>query len=189
MLPRCSGCLLAMSLLTLGCGGPAPFELEVVPNHFQLSPGERIHYQVLAPSADGGRRSLDYALSFENSQVVRRLGKANVIEAVAPGRTDIVLRTPTAERRITLTVSGLPQASMTAVPYRDVRHLTAKEFLFVGHANRDGFDHTAVAKPGVDRLVSDAKQNGIAVVYWVSEEYPNWYTADRQPTYAIASEG
>ena len=44
-------------------------------------------------------------------------------------------------------------------------------------------------KPGIDRLVQDAKKNGLPVVYWVSEEYPHWYTADRHPDYAIISEG
>ena len=53
----------------------------------------------------------------------------------------------------------------------------------------DGFDHTAVAKPGIDRLVREAKKNGWTVVYWVSQEYPDWYTADRHPDYAIISEG
>ncbi len=67
--------------------------------------------------------------------------------------------------------------------------IVGEEVLFVGHANRDGFDHTAVAKPGIDRLVSDFKRRGRPVVYWVSEEYPNWYTADRQPDLAIISEG
>ena len=51
------------------------------------------------------------------------------------------------------------------------------------------FDYTAVAKPGIDRLVKEAKKNRRPVVYWVSKEYPNWYTADRHPDYAIISEG
>ncbi len=55
---------------------------------------------------------------------------------------------------------------------------SAKEFLFVGHANLDGFDHTAVAKSGIDRLIEQAKKDRRPVVYWVSKEYPDWYTAD-----------
>ncbi len=27
------------------------------------------------------------------------------------------------------------------------------------------------------------------MVYWISKEYPDWYTADRHPAYAIISEG
>ena len=76
-----------------------------------------------------------------------------------------------------------------AVPYSAVKEIKAKEFLFVGHANLDGFDHTAVAKPGIDRLVEQAKKDRRPVVYWVSKEYPHWYTADRRPDYAFISEG
>ena len=49
--------------------------------------------------------------------------------------------------------------------------------------------HTAIAKPGIDRLVQEARKKGWTVVYWVSKEYPDWYTADRHPDYAIISEG
>ena len=67
--------------------------------------------------------------------------------------------------------------------------IVGEEVLFVGHANRDGLDHTAVAKPGIDRLVREFKRRGHPVVYWVSEEHLNWYTEDRQPSLAIISEG
>jgi hypothetical protein len=60
---------------------------------------------------------------------------------------------------------------MMAVHHRTIAEIVAKELLFVGHANLDGFDHTAVAKPGIDRLVQEAKKNGRPVVYWVSKEY------------------
>jgi len=43
-----------------------------------------------------------------------------------------------------------------AVPYNTVKEIKAKEFLFVGHANLDGFDYTAAAKPGIDGLVERA---------------------------------
>ena len=36
-----------------------------------------------------------------------------------------------------------------AVSYSAVKEIKAKEFLFIGHANLDGFDHTAVAKPAL----------------------------------------
>src|SRR5262245_1920249 len=78
---------------------------------------------------------------------------------------------------------------MIAVPHSTARDIVAKELLFVGHANLDGFDHTAVAKPGIDRLVKEAKKKGWRVVYWISAEYPDWYTNDRYPDYAIISEG
>jgi hypothetical protein len=63
------------------------------------------------------------------------------------------------------------------------------EVLFVGHANLDGWDHTAVAKPGIDRLVREFKARGHPVVYFVSQDYPFWYTEDRQPDLAVVSEG
>jgi hypothetical protein len=93
------------------------------------------------------------------------------------------VRTPTSERRITIDVTGPAQPPIMAVPYSTVREIKAKEFLFIGHANLDGFDNTAVAKPGIDRLVEQAKKNHRPVVYWVSREYPDWYTADRRPDY------
>ena len=53
----------------------------------------------------------------------------------------------------------------------------------------DGFDHTAVAKPGIDRLVREFKARGHPVIYFVSEDHPYWYTDDREPDLAIVSEG
>ena len=122
--------------------------------------------------------------------VVRVRDPKGILEAVTYGHTELTVQTPTAQRRINLTVEGTPQLPMVAVPYGNIHEITAKDtVLFVGHANRDGFDHTAVAKPGIDHLVQEAKRNGWTVVYFVSEEYPNWYTADRHPDYAIISEG
>ena len=106
-----------------------------------------------------------------------------------PGRTELVVRSPTSERRVSIEVAGRAQPPMMAVPYSTVQEIVAKELLFAGHANLDGFDHTAIAKPGIDGLVQEAKKNGWPVVYFVSKEYPNWYTADRHPDYAIISEG
>ena len=37
--------------------------------------------------------------------------------------------------------------------------------------------------------MQEAKKNGWLVVYSVSKEYPNWYTADHHPGYAVISEG
>lgn len=186
------GSLIVLGLLVVlaaGRGVARTSELEVFPKHFSLDPGERIHYQVVERTSDSQTRSVDYELTIENPQIVRAIEPKEVIEAVAPGRTELVVRTPTAERRIAIEVTRRPQPLMEAVPYRGVREIRAKELLFVGHANLDGFDHTAVAKPGIDRLVQEAKRKGWPVVYFVSQTYPNWYTADRQPDYAIISEG
>jgi hypothetical protein len=162
--------------------------LELFPKHFLLHPGERIHYQVYERSDRGQPRNVEAKFVTENPSVVR-VEPTGILEALRPGRTDLVVRTPTADQRMTIEVAGLAQPPMTAVPYASVHEISAKEVLFVGHANLDGFDHTAVAKPGIDQLVQDAKRNGQTVVYWVSEEYPDWYTADRHPDYAIISEG
>lgn len=178
-----------MGLLAAGCRTPVTPPIEVLPKHFQLHPGEQIHYQVLARSDDGRPRSVDYGLSIDDPEIVRPIEPKGVLEAVKPGRTELVLRTQTSDRRITIEVAGRAQPPMMAVPHSALREIAGKELLFVGHANLDGFDHTAVARSGIDRLVQEAKKNGVPVVYWVSNEYPNWYTADRYPDYAIVSEG
>lgn len=180
-------CLLA--LLTTGFGPPAAPGLEVLPKHFLLHPGEQIHYQVVERSEQGQPRSVDYEFAVADPDIVRPIEPKGVLEAARPGRTQLVVRTPTRERRVTIEVAGRPQPPMTATPHNDIREIAGKDLLFVGHANLDGFDYTAVAKPGIDRLVQEAKKSGWPVVYFVSKEYPNWYTADRRPDYAIITEG
>ena len=183
------GYLVTMALLVAAYGPPAGPGLEVLPKHFMLHPGEQIHYQVLERAENGDLRSVDYEFAVKNPQIVRPIEPKWVLEAMRPGRTELVVRTPTRERRVTIEVAGPAQPPLVAVPHDTVHEIVAKELLFVGHANLDGFDHTAVAKPGIDRLVREAKRNDVPVVYWVSREYPNWYTADRHPDYAIISEG
>ena len=78
---------------------------------------------------------------------------------------------------------------MSATHHSEIDRLAGEELLFVGHANLDGFDHTAVAKSGIDRWVREFKAHGHPVIYFVSEDYPYWYTEDRQPDLAIVSEG
>jgi hypothetical protein len=166
--------------------------LEVLPNHFRLQPGEQIHYQVRERSGDGQSRSADYKFTISDPGIVRPIDPKGelFIEAVRPGRTEILVQTQNSKQQVTIEVTGNLQPPMKAVPYSAVEEITAQSsLLFVGHANLDGFDHTAIAKPGIDRLVEEAKQNGWPVVYFVSQEYPNWYTSDRQPDYAIISEG
>ena len=182
--------LCLLGVLATGCGRqPDTPRLEVFPKHFRLHRGEQIHYSVVDPF-DDNQLSVDYDLIIEDPAIVRLIEPSGTaIEAVAAGRTEIVVRTPTAERRIGIEVAGPAEPPIAAVHHRELTEIVADEFLFVGHANRDGFDHTAVAKPGIDRLVEEAKRHGTPVVYWVSQEYPNWYTADREPDYAIISEG
>jgi hypothetical protein len=170
---------------------PSNPELEVIPKQFRLHPGEQIHYQVQVREGGRSHSVPHYEFAIEAPGVVRPIEQNGelFIEAVRPGRTQLVVRALTSERRITIDVVGPAQPPIMAVPYGTVKEIKAKEFLFVGHANLDGFDHTAVAKPGIDRLVAQAKKDHWPVVYWVSKDYPDWYTADRHPNYAFVSEG
>ena len=180
--------LLLQASQTLQSGGT--LGLDVIPKHFLLRPGEKIHYTVLERSEDSPPRFADdYEFAIEDPAIVRLMESTGIFEAIGPGRTEFVVRTPSSESRFNVEVAGRPQPPMMAVHHSTLTEIVAEEFLFVGHANRDGMDHTAVAKPGIDRLVQDAKKNGLPVVYWVSEEYPHWYTADRHPDYVIISEG
>jgi len=165
-------------------------ELELFPKHFTLHPGERIHYQVRErDEKNQSREPAHYEFTVEDPKILRLIQPSEVFEAVKAGRTELVVRTPTSVRRFRIEVAGSAQPPIKAVPHSTVKEIAGKELLFVGHANLDGFDHTAVAKPGIDRLVQEARKKGWPVVYWVSENYPDWYTADRHPDYAIASEG
>lgn len=167
-------------------GEPSP-ALEVFPKHFLLRPAEQIHYTVCSEESKPNCPDAEFAIT--NSKIVRIVDPKGVIEALQPGRSELVVRVPPLERRIAIEVADPPLTPMIAVPYDTVREIVAKDLLFVGHANLDGYDHTAVAKPGIDRLVKEARKEGWTVVYFVSKEYPNWYTADRHPDYAIISEG
>jgi hypothetical protein len=198
---------LALSILLLlpmlsatGCGSSPGPELVVLPEHFTLHSGEQIHYTVLERPREGspiqtpcrilvGFGCPDVKYVVEDPNIVRLVDSKGLFEAVRPGRTQVLVRAPTSERRITVEVVDPAQLPMVAVPHSTVREIAAKELLFVGHANRDGFDHTAVAKPGIDRLVQEAKNNHWTVAYFVSQEYPDWYTADRSADYTIISEG
>ena len=168
---------------------PTGTKLDVFPKHFLLHPGERIHYTMCESRAHNQPHCPDAEFASADHEIVRLINPRGLFEAVRPGRTEIVARTPTGKRRVAVQVTGRPETPMRLVPHNAVREIIAKELLFVGHANLDGFDHTAIAKPGIDRLVREAKENHWTVVYWVSQEYPDWYTTDRNPDYAIISEG
>ena len=157
-LPRAVTSLLLLCLLVLlttGCGPSGAPGLEVLPKHFLLHPGEQIHYSVHERS--GKSLSVDYEFDIGDPEIVRPIEPKGVLEAVRPGRTELVVRTPASERRVTIEVAGRAQPPMMAVPHSTIREIVAKELLFVGHANLDGYDHTAVAKPGIDRLVQEAR--------------------------------
>src|SRR6516164_203009 len=86
----------------------SPPVLEVLPEHYLLHPGEQIHYQVRV--REGGRSESvpHYEFDIETPGVVRLLASNGElsVEGVRSGRTALRLRTPTAERRLTLEVAG-----------------------------------------------------------------------------------
>jgi hypothetical protein len=107
---------------------------------------------------------------------------------VKPGRTELVVRIPASERRIPIEVAGPEQPPIVAVTHNEVRRIAGKELLFVGHANLDGYDHTAVAKAGIDRLVKEARKDGRTVVL-CQQGIPKLVHGRPHPDYAILSEG
>ena len=166
----------------------SPGRLEVFPDHTRLRVGEQIRYSVFRREGAALSWADDYSLLPEDPAVVRVVDDRR-LEAVSPGRTDVLVRGAAGERRLTIDVAPGPAPPMPATHHSQVDRIAGEELLFVGHANLDGFDHTAVAKPGIDRLVREFKARGHPVVYFVSEEYPYWYTEDREPDLAIVSEG
>ncbi len=173
-----------------GCGQPEVGGIEVFPRHFDLRPGETIRYTPMEHTGDGELHSFeDYEFETGNPQVLELGDQRGLFRALSPGRTEFIVKSPQREQRYEIEIRGAALPVLTALPHSEVDTIVGEEVLFVGHANRDGFDHTAVAKPGIDRLVREFKRRGRPVVYWVSEEHPNWYTEDRQPDLAIISEG
>lgn len=170
-----------------GVRQPHP-QIEVYPEHTRLRVDERINYSIFL--RDNGVLDWldDYRLEPGDPAVVRVVDK-RWLEAVSPGRTAVLVRSEVGERVLSIDVAPESAPPMPTVPHAEVDRIVGEELLFVGHANLDGFDHTAVAKPGIDRLVQQFKARGQPVVYFVSEEYPYWYTEDREPDLAIVSEG
>ena len=166
----------------------SPARLEVYPNHTRLPVGEQIRYSVFQSQEEGLTQLEDYSLTPRNPAVVREVDRWR-LEAVSPGTTDVLIRSDVGERTLSIEVTPVARTPMAATHHSEIDRLAGEELLFVGHANLDGFDHTAVAKPGIDRWVREFKARGQQVIYFVSEDYPYWYTDDRQPDLAIVSEG
>src|SRR5438067_2591995 len=134
-------CLLGCWLQVIGRPGS---RLGVFPKRFLLHPGEQIHYTVCEPHEGSQTRCPDAEFGTKDPEIVRLIKPTGLFEALRPGRTELVMRTATSERRVSVQVAGRAEKPMTAVPYSTVREIVAKELLFVGHANLDGYDHTAV---------------------------------------------
>jgi hypothetical protein len=168
-------------------------EIEIYPRHFNLLLGERIHYTAMAIGEGGSREFLEKVSPFEfatsDASILALEGPDARFCARAPGRAEVIVRTADGRRAaFAITVAPRRQQEMKLAAAGDVPALAVEEVLTVVHANRDGFDHTEVARRGIDRLVRAAKERGSTVVYLVSTEYPNWYLADRRPDYAVASD-
>ena len=166
----------------------SPEQLQVYPDHTRLPVGEQIRYSVFHLHEGSPKQVEDYSLTSEDPTIVRVVDGGR-LEAVSPGTTDVLISTDVGQRRLSIDVGQDRRPHMPTTHHSEVDRLAGEELLFVGHANLDGFDHTAVAKPGIDRLVREFKARGQPVIYFVSEDYPYWYTDDRQPDLAIVSEG
>ena len=165
-----------------------PTRLEVYPDQTSLHVGDVINYSVYQRD-DGALSPVeDYSLAPKDPTVVRVVSTRQ-LEAVSAGRTEVLIRSDDVERVLSIDVDPEARPPIPATHHSKVDRIAGEELLFVGHANLDGLDHTAVAKPGIDRLVREFKARGHPVIYFVSDEYPFWYTDDRQPDLAIVSEG
>lgn len=182
----CAGIAAAL-LISISCRSSPP-QLEVYPEHTRLPVGEQIRYSVFGVQDGRQAQVEDYSLASKDPSIVRVVGKWH-LEAVSPGTTEVVIQSEDGQRVLSIEVDPQARLPMPAIHHSKVEHLTGEELLFVGHANLDGLDHTAVAKPGIDRWVRDFKARGHPVIYFVSEDYPYWYTDDREPDLAIVSEG
>lgn len=179
---------IAAALLFSAAVQSSPEQLQVYPDHTRLPVGAQIRYSVFHLQEGGTKQVEDYSLESEDPTIVRVVDRWR-LEAVSPGTTEVLIRSDVGQRRLSIDVGRGRRAPMPATHHSVVDRLAGEELLFVGHANLDGFDHTAVAKPGIDRLVREFKARGHPVIYFVSEDYPYWYTSDRQPDLAVVSEG
>lgn len=178
-------------ILAFGCALPDPVShIEIRPQHFQLRLGEVIHYTVLTVSATTGPVfAKDVEFTTSDPSRLTLVSPSGIFRAAAPGSAVVMVKAHGAERRFAVTIADEKLPPMKVVRDTEVPRITADQVLLVGHANRDGIDHTAVARKGIDEWVAKFKKRGRPVIYLVSATYPNWYTSDREPTYAVLSEG
>ncbi len=188
LVPAGLACIV-VSVAGLACSNErADSGLEVYPEHTRLYTGERIRYSVLNREAGELAWVEDHTLVSKDPSVARIL-ESGQVEALSQGSTELVIRSPVGERSLRVEVTPQRRGPIPALHYSEIDRLSGESVLFVGHANLDGFDHTAVAKAGIDRLVRAFKSRGQPVAYFVSLDYPYWYTEDRSPDLALVSEG
>ena len=164
--------------------------LQVLPPHFRLQPGEAVHYTVRGTTATGKPEGVEsFRIESSDPDVVRIGESLGFVHAISKGRARLHFVAEGTDKLIDFEVAGAAWQPIDAVQSRDAPEIKAREVLFVGHAIRDGFDTTAVAKPGIDRWVRRFKEQAAPVVFFVSAEYPDWYTEEVRPTLAVLSEG
>ncbi len=178
----------AVTVVIASCAQTPQARLEIYPTHSRLQVGDQIHYTVMYRRDGAPNFVEDYSLESKDPAVVRVVDTIR-LEAVSPGRSEVLVRSDVGERVLSIEVGPDARPPIPATHHTEVERIAGVEVLFVGHANLDGWDHTAVAKPGIDRLVREFKTRGHPVVYFVSQDYPFWYTEDRQPDLAVVSEG
>ena len=182
-------CLVVAAMFVIACAVETPpAQLEVYPDQTRLRVGDLIRYSVFQRQDGASTQMEDYSLTPLDPTVIQVVNTWQ-LEAVSAGRTELLIRGEVGERVLSIDVDPEARPPIPATHHSEVDRIAGKELLFVGHANQDGFDHTAVAKPGIDRLVREFKGRGHPVIYFVSDEYPFWYTDDRQPDLAVVTEG
>src|SRR5690349_6655782 len=97
--------------------------LKVFPRHFRLHPGEKVHYTVCEFREDKQARCPDAEFATKDAEIVRLIKPTGLFEALRPGRTQLVVRTPTSEQRVTVQVAGRAETPMMAVPHSTVREI------------------------------------------------------------------
>src|SRR5260370_3002849 len=98
--------LCLLGLFATGCGPTRNPGLEVFPKHFLLHPGEQIHYTVCESREGNQPRCPDAEFATKDPEIVRLIKPTGLFEALRPGRTQLVVRTPTSERRATSQLPG-----------------------------------------------------------------------------------
>jgi hypothetical protein len=177
------------TILIAGCRAETPdAHLEIYPARSRLRVGDQIHYTVMYRRDGVPRFVEDYSMESQDPTVVRVVDSIR-LEAASPGRSEVLVSSGVGSRVLSIEVEREARPPIPATHHTEVDRIAGAELLFVGHANLDGWDHTAVAKPGIDRLVRAFKARGLPVIYFVSRDYPFWYTEDREPDLAVVSEG
>src|SRR5262245_10951046 len=140
----------AATAVIASCAHTAQSRLEIYPAHSRLRVGDQIHYTIIYRRDGAPNFVKNYSLESKDPAVVRVVDSIR-LEAVSAGRCEVLVRSDVGERVFAIDVEPGARPPIPARHHSEVNRVAGAELLFVGHANLDGFDHTAVAKPGIDR--------------------------------------